>query len=174
MLIPWKKNYDKPRQLFNMQRHHFANNHPPSQSYCFYSSHVQMWELDQKECWTSKNWCFQIMLLEKSLKSPLDSEEIKPVNPKGNQPWILIHWKDWCWSWSSNTLATWCKEPVLWDDLMLGKIEGRRRRGKQRMRLLDGITDSMNMKFEQTPGDSEGQGSLACCKSRSCKELDMI
>ena len=58
--------------------------------------------------------------------------------------------------------------------LMLGKIEGRRRRGKQRMRLLDGITDSMNMKFEQTPGDSEGQGSLACCKSRSCKELDMI
>ena len=72
-----------------------------------------MWELDYKESWVLKNWCFWTVLLEKTLESPLDCKEIKPVNPTGNQPWN-IHWKDWCWSWSSNTLATWCKEPTHW------------------------------------------------------------
>ena len=85
---------------------------PYSQSYGFSSSHVQMWELDHKEGWASTNWCFWTVVLEKTLESPLDSEEIKPVNPKGNQSWIFTHWKDWCWS--SNTLATWCKELTHW------------------------------------------------------------
>ena len=77
-----------------------------SQGYGFSSSHVWMWQLDSKESWVLKNWCFWTVVLEKTLESPLDSKEIQPVNPKGNQSWIFIHWKDWCWSW--NTLATWC------------------------------------------------------------------
>jgi len=72
------------------QRHHFANKNPSSQSYGFSSSHVQMWELDQKESWAPKNWCFWIVMLEKTLESSLNSKDIKPVNPKGNQPWIFI------------------------------------------------------------------------------------
>ena len=82
------------------------------QSYGFSSRHVQMWELDHKEGWEMKNQCFWIVVLEKTLKSPLDSK-IKPVNPKGNQPW-LFHWKDWCRSWNNKALATWCKEPTHW------------------------------------------------------------
>ena len=70
------------------------------------NNHVWMWELDHKENWAPKNWCFRIVVLEKSLESPLDIREIKPVNPKGN------HWKDWCWS--SNTLATLWEEPTHW------------------------------------------------------------
>ena len=69
-----------------------------------------MWELDHKESWAPKNWCFWTVVLEKTLESPLDSK-IQPVNPRGNQCWIL---KDWCWSWNSNTLATWCKELIHW------------------------------------------------------------
>ena len=114
MLAPWKKSYDKPRQHIKKQRHYFANKCLSSQSYGFSSSQVWMWELDYKESWVLKNWCFwTVLLLEKTIESPLDCKEIKPVNPTGNQPWN-IHWKDWCWSWSSNTLATWCKEPTHW------------------------------------------------------------
>ena len=90
MLAPWKECYDKPRQCIKKQRHHFANKVPYSQSCDFSSSHVQMWELDHKEGGVPKNWCFQIVVLDKSLESPLDWKEIKPVNPKGNQPWIFI------------------------------------------------------------------------------------
>ena len=71
-----------------------------------------MWDLNHKEKWALKNWCFWTMLLEKTLESPLDSKEIKPVNLKGNQSWM--YWKDWCWSCSSNTLATWCEELTHW------------------------------------------------------------
>ena len=101
-------------------------------------------------------------VVEKTLESPLDSKEIKPVNYKWNQPWIFIGMLDWWRSWSSSSLATWSKGPIHWKKpLMLGKIEGRKRRGGQSMTWLDGITNSME--FEQTPGDSEGQGNLACC-----------
>ena len=68
-----------------------------------------MWELDYKESWALKNWRFWTVVLEKTLESPLDCKEIQPVHPKGDQSWG-VHWKDWCWSWNSNTLATWCKE----------------------------------------------------------------
>ena len=96
---------------------------PHNQCYGFSSRDVWMWELDHKESWAPKNWRFRTVVLEKTLESPLDSQEIQPVNPKGNQYslWIFplnsgnqysltIHWKDWYWSWNSNTLATWCKE----------------------------------------------------------------
>ena len=72
------------------QRHHFANKDPHSQSYGFSSSYIRMWELDHKEVWALKKWCFQIVVLEETLESPVDSKEIKPVNPKRNQPWIFI------------------------------------------------------------------------------------
>ena len=72
-----------------------------------------MWVLDHKESWVPKNWCFWTVVLEKTLESPLDCKEIQPVHPKGNQSWC-IHWKDWCWSWNSNTLNTWCKELIPW------------------------------------------------------------
>ena len=97
-----------------------------SKSYGFSSSHVWMWELDYKESWAPKNWCFWTVVLEKTLESPLDCKEIKPVNPKGNQDFLNIHWKDWCWSWNSNILATGCKElthrkrPWCWDRLKAG------------------------------------------------------
>ena len=71
-------------------------------------------ELDHKESWVSKNWCFQIVVLEKTLKSPLDSKEIKTVKFSWRKSTLNIHWKDWSWSWSSNTLATWCEELIYW------------------------------------------------------------
>ena len=76
--------------ILKKQRHYFANKDPSSQSYGFSSSHVWMWEVDYKEGWALKNWCFWIVVLKKTLESPLDSKEIKPVNPKGNQCWIFI------------------------------------------------------------------------------------
>ena len=90
MLAPWKKNYEKPRQHIKKQRHYFANKGPPSQGYGFSSSRVQMWELDYKESWALKNWCFWTVVLEKTLESPMDCKEIQTVHPKGNQPWIFI------------------------------------------------------------------------------------
>ena len=90
MLAPWKKSYDQPRQHFKKQRHYFADKGPSSQGYGFSSSHIWMWELDYKESWALKNWCFWTVVLEKTLESPLDCKEIKPVHPKGNQLWIFI------------------------------------------------------------------------------------
>ena len=91
--------------------HHFANKGSSSQSYGFSISHVWMWELDHKEGRIPNDWCFQITMLEKTLESPLDCKEIKPVNPKGNQSWIFIKGLI---SGRSNTLATWWKEQTPW------------------------------------------------------------
>ena len=89
-LTPWKNSYDQPRQHIKKQRHYFANKGPSSQGYSFSSSHIWMWELDYKENWAPKNWCFWTVVLEKTLESPLDCKEIQPVHPKGNQSWIFI------------------------------------------------------------------------------------
>ena len=145
-LLLWRK-VMQPRQHIKKQRHHFINKGPCSQSYGFSSSHVWMWELDCKESWAPKNWCFWTVVLEKTLESPLDCKEIQPVHPKGNWSWIFIG--------RTNAEA---KTPMPWPpdakvfslekSLMLGKIEGGRRRGRQRMRWLDGITDTMDMDRE--------------------------
>ena len=82
------------------------------QSYGFSISHVWMWELDHKESWVHKNWCFWTMVLEKTPVSPLGCQEIKPFNSKESV--LINHWKDWCWSWNSNTLSTWCEELTHW------------------------------------------------------------
>ena len=81
---------DQPRQHIEKQRQYFVDKVPSSQSYGFSSSHVWMWELDYKESWAQKNWCFWIVILEKTVESPLDCKEIQPVNPKGNQSRIFI------------------------------------------------------------------------------------
>ena len=90
MLAPWKKSYDQHRQHIKKQKHYFANKGPSSQSYGFSSSLVWMWVLDCKESWALKNWCFWTVVLEKILENPLDSKEIQPVHPKGDQSWIFI------------------------------------------------------------------------------------
>ena len=130
------------------QRYYFANKDPCSQSYGFSSSHAWMWELDHKEGWVPKNWCFWTVVQEKTLESPLDNKEIRPVNPKGNQSWIFIGRTD-----AELEAPILCQPDVRTDSLektlMLGKIEGRRRRGQQRMRWLDGITDSMDVSLSE-------------------------
>ena len=90
MLAPSKESCDDPRWHMRKQRYYFVDKDPYSQSYDFSSSHVRMWEMNHKEGWVSKNWCFWVVVLEKTLESPLDSEEIKSVHPKRNQPWIFI------------------------------------------------------------------------------------
>ena len=99
--------------VFKNERHHSANKSPSSQSYGFTSSHIWMWELNHKEDWTLKNWCFQIIVLRKTLESPLDSKEKKLVYFQRKST-LNIQSKEWCWSWSANTLATWCEELTHW------------------------------------------------------------
>ena len=103
-----------------------------------------MWELDYKESWAWKNWCFWTVVLEKTLESPLDCKEIQLVHPKGDQSWVFTGRTDV----EAETPILWPPDGKSWligKDLLLGKIEGRRRRGCQRMRWLDGITDSKDM-----------------------------
>ena len=171
MLAPWKKSYDKPRQHIKKQRHHFVNKGPSSQSYGFSSSHVQMRELDQKEGWAPKNSCFWTAVLKKILESPLDSKEIKPVNPKGNQSWIFIGRTDV----ETETPILWPPDAKTWlieKDLDAGKDWGQEKRVTEDE--IVGWHHQLNgHAFEQTLGESEGQGSLACCSPRGHKKSDM-
>ena len=144
MLTPWKKSCEQARQHIKKQRHYFANKGPSSQSYGFSSSHVCMWKLDHKEIWARKNWCFWTVVLEKTLENPLDCKEMQPVHPKGNQSWIFIGRTDA----EAETPIPWppdAKKLTLEKTLMLGKTEGRRRWGRQRMMWLDDITNSIDM-----------------------------
>ena len=132
------------KQRIKKQRHYFANKGPSSQGYGFSSGHVWMWELDCEESWAQNNWRFWTVVLEKTLESPLDCKEIQPVHPKVISPGCsleglmlklkLQYFGHLMWRADSSEKT-----------LMLGKIEGRRRRGRQRMRWLDGISDSMDM-----------------------------
>ena len=87
---PWKESCDQPRLHIKKQRLYFPNQGPSRQSYGFFGSCVWMWELDHKESWAPKNWCFWTVVLEKTLESPLDCKEIQPVHPKGDQSWVFI------------------------------------------------------------------------------------
>ena len=158
-----------PRQHIKKQRHHFADKGPYSQSYGFSSSHVQMW--DHKEGWALKNWCFWVVVLEKTLESPLDIKGIKLVNPKGNQPWIFtgrtddeaeaqIHWPPDVKSWFTG------KDPDARKDW------GQEEKGLTEDEMVRWHHWHNGHKFEQAPGDGEGQRSLACCSPWDCKESD--
>ena len=114
----------------------------------FSTSHVGMWQLDHKEGWALKNWCTLIVVLEKTLGSPLDSQEIQPLNPKGNQSWIFIGRTDVEAEFQDFGHLMW-RANSLEKTLMLGRIEGRRRKRWQRMRWLDGITDTMDMSLSK-------------------------
>ena len=90
MFPPWKESYDQSREHIKKQRQYFVNKGLSSQGYGFFNIYVWMWELDYKENWVQKNWCFWTVVLEKTLESFLDYKEMKPVNPKGNQCWMVI------------------------------------------------------------------------------------
>ena len=147
MLAPWKKKYDQPRQHIKKQRHYFANKGLYSQNYVFSSSHVCMWELDNKKRLNTKEWILWNCGTEE------DSwESLGLQRDQTSQSWLVdskestlnIHWKDWCWSWSSNTSAAGCKVPIHWKRPWCWG-----RREWQRMRWLESITGSMNMSLSK-------------------------
>ena len=170
MVAPWKKSYDKSKQHIIKQRHNFANKGPSSQSYGFSSSHVWMWELDHKEGWAMKIWYFWTVVLKKMLESSLDCKKIKPVNSKGNQPWIFI-----------GSIDIEVETPILWapdgKSQLIGKDPDA---GKDWRREEKGMTEDEMLgwhhwlngpEFVQTPGDG-GQGSPMCCSPWGHKESD--
>ena len=140
--------YDQLRQHIKKQRHDFADKGQSSQSYGFSSSHVRMWALDHKESWVPKNWCFWTVVLEKTLESPLDFKEIKPVNPQGNQPWIFILRTD-----------AEAEAPILWPtdaknwltgkDPDVGKDWRQDVMGTTEDKMVGGITDSIGMSLSK-------------------------
>ena len=145
---------------------------PSSQGYGFCSSHVQVWELDHKEGRVLKNWWFRTVVLEKTLECPLDCKEIKPINLKGNQPWILI----------GRTDAE-AEGPMLWlpyanSHLIRKDPDVLKDWRQEEKRATESKMVGWHHKFNghelgQSPGDGEGQGSLECCSPWNCKELDM-
>ena len=168
VMYGWMWELDYKKKL----RYHFAEHGPSSQSYGFSSSHVQMWELDHKEGWAPKNWCFQIVVLEKTLESTLDWKEIKPVNTK-SQLWIFI----------GKTDAE-AEDPVFWPSDLMSQLAGKDPdAGKDWRQREKGTTEDEMVRyhrwlngheFEQTPGDSGGQRSLVCCNPQGTKESDTI
>ena len=163
------KSYDQPRQHIKKQRHDFADKGLSSQSYGFSNSHVWMWELDYKESWALKNWCFWTVVLEKTLESPLDCKEIQLVHPKGDQFWEFI----------GRTDAE-AEAPILWPPdaksqlVNAGKDWKQEEKGTREDKMVRWhLIMYINVhEFEQAPEDGEGQERLACCSPWGHKESD--
>ena len=170
MLVPCKKSYNKPRQHIEKQRDYFADKGPYSENYAFSSSHVQMmWELEHKEGWVLKNWCFWTVVLDETLKSPLDCKEIQPVNPKGNQPWIFIGRTDA----EAEAPIIWppaAKSWVIGKDPDAGKDWKQEEKGMTENEMVGWHHQLNGYEFEQTPGDGEGHERLACYSPWRLKE----
>ena len=142
---------------------------PYSQSYGFSSSHIRIWELDHKKGWAQKNWCFWTVVPEKTLESPLDSREIKEVNPKGNQPWIFIGRTDA----EAEALILWPPDSKNWlirKDPDAGKYWGQEKQGVLEDEMVVWHHWLKGHEFEQAPEDSGRQGSLVCCRPWGHKE----
>ena len=169
MLAPWKKSCDQPRQHIKKQRRYFANKGLSSQSYGSSSSHVWMWELDYKESWALKNWCFWTVMLEKTLESPLDSKAIQPVHPIGNQSWIFFGRAE------AETPILWPPDAKNWltgKDSDAGKDLRQEEKGMTEDEMVGWHHQPNGHEFEQAPGVDDGQGSLACCSPWGHKESD--
>ena len=172
MPAPWKESYNTPRQHIKKQRHLSANKSPYSQLYDFSKRDVQMWVLDHKKGRAAKNWCFQIVVLEKILESPLVCTEIKPVNPKGSQPWIFIGRTDA----EDEPPILWpphAKSKLIGKDPDVGKNGRQEEKGTTEGKMVRWLHQLNGHQFEQAPEDEEGQGSLACCSPWGGKESDM-
>ena len=148
-----------------------ANKGLSSQGYGFSSGHIWMWELDYKESWAPENWCFWTVMLEKTLESPLDCKETKPVNPKGNQSWIFIEglMLKLKLQYFGHLIR---RTDSLQKTLMLGKIGARRRRGWPEDEMVGWHHWLNGHEFNQAPGVGYGQGILVCCSPWGHKELD--
>ena len=170
-LTLWKESYDQPRQHIKKQRHYFANKGPSSQGYGFSSGHVWMWELDYKESWVPKNWCFWAVVLEKTLESPLDCREIQPVYPKGDQSWVFIGRTDV----EAETPILWLPDGKSWltgKDFDAGKDWGQEEKGMTEDEMMGWHHWLNGHGFGWTLGVGDGQGGLACCSSWGGKESD--
>ena len=159
---PWKESYDQPRQHIKKQRRYFTNKGPSSQGYGFSSSHGWMWELDYKESWVPKSWCFWTVVLEKTAESPLDCKEIQPVHPKGDQSWIFIGRTD-----VEAETPTLCppdmKSWLIWKDPDAGKDWRWEEKGTSEDETVGWHHWLNGHEFGWTPGVGDRQGSLACC-----------
>ena len=172
MLVHWKKSYDQPRQHIKKQRHYFANKGPSSQSYSFSIGHVWMWELDYKESWAWKNWCFWTVVLEKTLESPLACKEIQPVHPKGNQSWIFI-WRTYA---EAETPILWPLDVKNWltrKDPAAGKDWRQEEKGTTEDETIGWHHQLNGHQCDQSLRVRDGQGRLACCSCWGLKESDM-
>ena len=164
--------YDQPRQHIKKQRHYFVNKGPSSQGYGFSSSHVWMWKLEYKESWVQKNWCFWIVVLEKTLESPLDYKEIQPVHPKGDQSLVFIGRTDV----EAETPVLWPPDAKSWligKDPDAGKDWGQEEKGMTEDEMVRWHDWLNGNGFGWIPAVGDGQGGLACCSSWGCKESDM-
>ena len=168
----WKEGYDQPRQHIKKQRHYFVNKGPSCQGCGFSSGHVWMWEVDYKESWVSKNWCFWTVMLEKILESLLDCNEIQPLHPKGNQSWIFIGRTD-----------TEAETPIFWSLDMKNQLIGKdpdagkdwrwEEKGTREDKMVGWHHWCDGHEFEQAPGVGDGQGGLVCCSPWGHKESDI-
>ena len=153
------------------QRHYFANKGPSSQGYGFSCSHVWMWELDCKEGWAPKNWCFWTVVLEKTLESPLDYKEIQPVHSEGDQPWDFFGRTDA----EAETPILWppdAKNWFIWKDPDAGKDWRQEKKGTTEDEMIGWHHWLVGREFGWAPGVGDGQGGLACCDSWGRKESD--
>ena len=164
MFTSWRERFDQPGLHIIKQRHYFVNKGLSSQGYGFPSSHVWMWELDYKESWALKNWCFWTVVLEKTLESILDCKEIQPVHPKADKSWVFIGRTDVeaeapiLWPPDAKSWLIW-KDSDAWKDW---EQEEKRMRKDEMVEMHHRLNWHG---FEWTPGVGDGQGGLACCGS---------
>ena len=169
MLAPWKESYDQPRQHVKKQRFYFADQSPYSQIYGFSSGHVWMWQLDCKESWV-------LMLLNCGVREDSWGSlglQGDPTSPSKRRSVLGVHWKDWCWGWNSNTLATWCEELTHWKRPWCWERLRAEEKGTTEDEMVGWHHWLDGHEFGWTLGVGDGKGGLGCCSSWGCKESDM-